>query len=522
MVEQLPVYIATDPDSGDPSAMAQFSVAAGDVTPCTILTTTVRAVIEEVVTKSPTWDEGGAASVPGSISGLWEGATLFTQGASAVIGTDGAGITTNITNIAANVTDIATQTARVDTNVTNIAANVTDIAANDTDIAANTASIGVNSDNVGVMGGTSAILDLPLAGNVLTVTGLVLTEGAGGNIDMGNRSIKNCTQLSATAIKTDLNNILEIRGTTTATPTLKGRESIGIGLNLSALELSAVKSYLPVPVVKAAGELASVPLSGYGNGDDVPDAIGDGFGYVYNAADDRFYARNLVFQSAEPGATGPFANPTVAITNSTLSEVHFTADLSSGSNIDLTVGGDLYVSGGSQFAKTLVVSSQNSVATMTGALPTMASLSCPSPPGGFCFLSAVGDGTAGTSEISFGEGTIVQGVSSVGRGGEDGYYMWDADNSELEVSADGVYKVEFVGITEVAAALTITVSFYTGSTLVHRYDIRVHSVTDPHNLVGTWVGFVRTTEPISVTINSGSGDNAQLMQSSTMFVQRLA
>lgn len=222
------------------------------------------------------------------------------------------------------------------------------------------------------------------------------------------------------------------------------------------------------------------------------------------------------------GAGGTFSTPTIAITNSNLTQVHFTADLSSGGSTDLTVGGDLYVSGGSQFAKTLVVSSQNSVATMTGALPTIASLSCPSPPGGFCFLSAVGDGTAGTSEINFGAGTSVQGVSSVGRGGEDGYYLWNNTDNTLEVSADGVYKVEFVGVTEVAAAITITVSFYTGSTLVHRFNIRVHSVTDPHNLVGTWVGFVRTTEPISVTINSGSGDNAQLMKSSTLFVQRLA
>ena len=213
------------------------------------------------------------------------------------------------------------------------------------------------------------------------------------------------------------------------------------------------------------------------------------------------------------------------IWNSTAGDIRINPTGNVGINDDtpdekLHVGGNIKVDG------TLVVSSQNSVATMTGALPTMGTLIAPTPPGAFSFLSAVGDGTATTAEVSFGAGTEIQGVSSVGNRNSSenaGYYLWDAANNELEVSSDGVYKVEFVGVVGVAAAMDITISMYTGATLVHRYDLRVHSVTDPHNLVSAWVGFVRTTEPISVTINGGAGsDNAQLLQGSTVFVQRLA
>ena len=569
MVEQLPVYVSTDPDSGDPSAIAQFSVADGDVTPSTIFPTPVRSAIQEVVDSSAKWDEGGAASVPGSISGLWQGASLYAQGASANIGATSA-ISTVSGNIATNATNIATldtsvgalnlfpglaeasaatlNTSAVALNLfpgaaeasaatlnTNIGTNTTNITANDTDIAANTASIGVNSDNVGVMGGTSAILDLPLAGNVLTVSGLVLTEGAGGNIDMGDRSIKNCTQLSATRIKTDLTDELSILGNTADSyPLLKGYGDYG--LDVSAAEVSGG---ILLPVI-FNNEPSSVYVSGFGPGDDKTKANITGNNiFLYDYVNTRFIMTKLPIVPKNSGGE-PLEAPTVVTTDSNITRVEFEADLSSAKNktstfdgntnigSDLGVSGDTYmtgdltVTGTPTLNKTLVVSSQNSVATMTGALPTIDSLSCPSPPGAFCFLSAVGDGTAGTSEISFGAGTAVQGVSSVGRGGEDGYYLWNNEDSELAVSADGVYKVEFVGVTEVGAAITITVSFYTGSTLVHRFDIRVHSVTDPHNLVGTWVGFARTTEPLSVTINSGSGDNAQLMQGSTVFVQRLA
>jgi len=281
------------------------------------------------------------------------------------------------------------------------------------------------------------------------------------------------------------------------------------------------------------GAITNISLSGK-SGDGLDNTISGNCVYVYDSTLDRIVAQLPPF-IASTGGGGPFSNPNVVTTNTTVSRVDLTANLSGGPgttasfdgdvNIsgslgvsgDVTVSGDIFVSGG-----TISVCSQDSVASGAGDLPILDTLICPSPPGAFCFLSSVGDGTATASEVNFGEGTTVQAVSSVGRAEENGYYAWHSVDNTIYVSANGIYKVDFVGITEVAAAITITISFYTGSTLVHRFDLRVHSVTDPHNLVGSWVGFVRTTEPISVTINSGSGDNAQLMESSTLFVQRLA
>ena len=550
MVQRDQIYASTDPD--DPtvvSGLASFSVAAGDTFPSGTLDPELKQAITKVFDQSSTWDEGGAATIPDGVSGLWEGASLFTQGASANVGAISAtaGATSAIGTVSAN---IATNTASIGTNTTNITANTAEVGSINAsiqpvsgDIATNTTLVEGVITNISPVSGDIATNTTNITGNTAAFTQAIVNIGATSSVsstafltgadptcanalDMDANNLKGVTELIANAAE------ITFRSATPADVVfLHGRDNIG--LTLSANELSSIKSHLPIPVVGDAGALLSVPCSGYGEGDVVPDAIADGFGYVYHAADNRFYARNLVFQAA--GSTGgSFANPTVAITNSTLSQLHFTTDLSSGPGDDLTVGGDLGVSGDTYMTgdltvtgtptlnKTLVVSSQNSVANTTGALPTIASLSCPSPPGGFCFLSAVGDGTAGTSEINFGAGTSVQGVSSVGRGGEDGYYLWNNTDNALEVSADGIYKVDFVGITEVAAALTITVSFYTGTALVHRFDLRVHSVTDPHNLVGSWVGFVGTTKAISVTINSGSGDNAQLLQSSTLFVQRLA
>ena len=209
--------------------------------------------------------------------------------------------------------------------------------------------------------------------------------------------------------------------------------------------------------------------------------------------------------------------------NSTAGDIRINPNGSVGINEDAP-SEKLHVGGNAKVDGTLVVSSQNSVAGQDSSLPTVATLVSPTPPGAFCFLSAVGDGTAGTSEISFGEGTTVQGVSSVGNRNVSenaGYYYWE-DANALEVSANGIYKVDFAGIVGVAAAIDVTVTFYTCSTIVKRFDLRIHSVTDPHTIVGSWVGLVTTSTPISVTINSGSGDNAQLLQSSTLFVQRLA
>ena len=355
----------------------------------------------------------------------------------------------------------------------------------------------------------------------LNGTGVTPTLGTG--LECGGFQLKEVGTVSANNVKcntlsTNAADFIRIAGAS-VTPVVSGAVQTGPtagGLVLSATEFSSTKMYTPLPVIKG-DTFSSVYVSGYGPGDDVKNNVAGGFGYVYNSTINRFVLQELLYQPPTNASIGAFATPSVMITNSNVSRVDMTADLSTGVGVNATFGGDVFFSGG-----TISVCSQDSVATMTGALPAIDTLVCPSPPGAFCFLSAVGDGTAGTSEISFGEGTTVQGVSSTGRAGGDGYYLWEAAANELEVSADGVYKVEFVGITEVAAAITITVSFYRGSTLVHRFDIRVHSVTDPHNLVGSWVGFVRTTEPISVTINSGSGDNAQLMQSSTMFVQRLA
>jgi len=246
--------------------------------------------------------------------------------------------------------------------------------------------------------------------------------------------------------------------------------------------------------------------------------------WVYNAALDRVITQVAPFV-ADPIVGGPFSEPTQVSLNSSVAVVNMPVTLSGGPDAyfgNVHASGEVGVSGTTTLNDTVSVSSQNSVANIVGALPTLDTLISPHLIGSFCFLSSVGDGTAGTSEINFGEGTTIQGVSSVGRAGSNGFYAWNKEESELGVSADGIYKVDFVGITEVAAAITITISFYTGSTLVHRFDLRVHSVTDPHNLVGSWVGFVQTSAPISVTINSGSGDNAQLMESSTLFVQRLA
>ena len=282
--------------------------------------------------------------------------------------------------------------------------------------------------------------------------------------------------------------------------------------------------------------------------------------FVYDADGGEYVSQVPAFVMEAVGG-GPFEQPVVVTTQASVTRVNINATLSGGdayfgnvhasgsvgvssyANVggelgvssnafvsgnlgvssNANVSGNLAVTGTTTLNDTISVSSQNSVATMTGALPTIGTLISPTPPGAFCFLSAVGDGTATTAEVSFGAGTEIQGVSSVGRGTENGYYLWDSANNELEVSSDGVYKVDFVGVVLVDAAMDITVSMYTGATLVHRYDLRVHSVTDPHNLVSTWVGWVQTSTPISVTINGGAGsDNAQILQSSTVFVQRLA
>ena len=464
----------------------------------------VSSVYKSVSDTSAIWDEGGSPSAAG-----FEG----WNSTEATVDAGATGWDTTKSTVDDGATGWDSTEATVDTGATGW--NSTEATVDDG--AANWDAIYGDRTNIRSVSGSVTLS----ATAWLNGTGVTPTLGAG--LECGGFQLKEVGTVSANNVKcntlsTNAADFIRIAGAS-VTPVVSGAVQTGPtagGLVLSATEFSSTKMYTPLPVIKG-DTFSSVYVSGYGPGDDVKNNVAGGFGYVYNSTINRFVLQELLYQPPTNASIGAFATPSVMITNSNVSRVDMTADLSTGVGVNATFGGDVFFSGG-----TISVCSQDSVATMTGALPAIDTLVCPSPPGAFCFLSAVGDGTAGTSEISFGEGTTVQGVSSTGRAGGDGYYLWEAAANELEVSADGVYKVEFVGITEVAAAITITVSFYTGATLVHRFDIRVHSVTDPHNLVGSWVGFVQTSTPISVTINSGSGDNAQLMQSSTMFVQRLA
>ncbi len=104
----------------------------------------------------------------------------------------------------------------------------------------------------------------------------------------------------------------------------------------------------------------------------------------------------------------------------------------------------VYTSGEARNTEGVTTSSNHSVAIANGTTPTLSDFRQPHGAGVFFWASSVGAGTNTASEVKFGEGTTLEGTSSVGRTGAnhtDGFYLWDETNDKLDVSSTGIYRV---------------------------------------------------------------------------------
>ena len=159
-------------------------------------------------------------------------------------------------------------------------------------------------------------------------------------------------------------------------------------------------------------------------------------------------------------------------------------------------------------------SSLSSMESSGGLGTTCGLLPLPAP---IIWLRANDSGTAGTAEAKFGDDSSVIGVSSV-----PNYYQWHAAENELYVSATGVYKVNANCCFTTAATQSILLRLNVNNEVVHYVAQEVHTVADPHQVNLTYVGIVRTNQPISISRIGGSGHSLTMMEYSTVIVERVA
>ena len=188
----------------------------------------------------------------------------------------------------------------------------------------------------------------------------------------------------------------------------------------------------------------------------------------------------------------------------------------------------VYTSGEARNTEGVTTSSNHSVAIFDSSIPTLSDFRQPHGAGSFFWASSVGNGTNTASEVKFGEGTTLQGTSSVGRTGANntnGFYLWDETNDKLDVSSTGIYRIVWTAACTVDTNTNSVFKIYTNGSLAYTQTYRIHTVTDPHVISLDWVGpitagadaiyvtaLANTEGTITLTINSAS----------TLFVQRLA
>jgi len=188
----------------------------------------------------------------------------------------------------------------------------------------------------------------------------------------------------------------------------------------------------------------------------------------------------------------------------------------------------VYTSGEARNTEGVTTSSNTSVAIFNNSTPTLSDFRQPHGAGSFFWASSVGDGTNTASEVKFGEGTTVQGTSSVGRVGSNntnGYYLWDESTDKLDVSSTGIYRLVWTAACTVNTNTNSIFKIYTNGSLAYTQTYRIHTVTDPHAVVLDWVGPVTEgVDAIYVTAlaNSEGTITLTINSASTLFVQRLA
>jgi len=188
----------------------------------------------------------------------------------------------------------------------------------------------------------------------------------------------------------------------------------------------------------------------------------------------------------------------------------------------------VYTSGEARNTEGVTTSSNHSVAIANGTTPTLSDFRQPHGAGSFFWASSVGDGTNTASEVKFGEGTTVEGTSSVGRTGANntnGFYLWDETNDKLDVSSTGIYRIVWTAACTVNTNTNSIFKIYTNGSLAYTQTYRIHTVTDPHAVVLDWVGPVTEgVDAIYVTAlaNSEGTITLTINSASTLFVQRLA
>ena len=193
------------------------------------------------------------------------------------------------------------------------------------------------STNIGSLSGSVTLS----ATAWLNGTGVTPTLGAAlecGGFQLKDIATVNANNVKCNTLSTNAADYIRITGVTT-TPVVSGAVQTGPtqgGLVLSATEFSGTRMYTPLPVMKG-DTFSSVYVSGYGPGDDVKNNIEGGYGYVYNSFLNRFVLQELVWQDADE-AVGGFATPNIMVTNSNVSRLDMTADLSTGVGVDAVFG----------------------------------------------------------------------------------------------------------------------------------------------------------------------------------------
>ena len=252
------------------------------------------------------------------------------------------------------------------------------------------------------------------------------------------------------------------------------------------------------------GAITSISLSGK-SGDGLDNTISGNCVYVYDSTLDRIVTQLAPF-IASTGGGGPFSNPNIVTTNTTISRVNLTANLSGGPGTtasfdgDVNISGNLGVSGDTGLSGTLVVST------------------CPFPTP-FAHARLTGAGTAATTETHIGAGATINqdetGASQV---------VWNDTSKEFDISAAGTWELTVNGLITGAdttiVTLRITQTVGVNDTVLNTKALFVLGAV-PWPATISAVFDVADTASIWASLQDDGSDNIQAQSGTTMTLRRL-
>jgi len=481
MVDNNPLKIEFDGD-GAPSGIGEFK--AGDTIVSSLLPSGVRDVVAVVETGSGLWNEGGEASVPDAVSGLWQQTYDVSK--------DNSGFWTSVF---IDVRDTSTSwTGGGDANVDNAVSGLwqeTYVVTRDTSADLREASSTLESfsgsveTSVGDIGGPSAAgfagwdstkttVDTGSSNwddiyadraNILTTSADVVAIGGPSALGFANWNV----------IYADRANILTTSADVVA---IGGPSATGFaGWNTTETTVDNGSAFWASSIASGVGVFmgSSVVVSGFGAGDAAPSPP-HGSRLAINTASQRLMWVKGAFTQNEMGED---------------SEGEWISDNNSNFNM-----GNSNFSGTNLNIITRNISVGNSLsahadATVQFDSSTITVSSCPVPPP-WSFVEVTADDGQNTADPYY----FASGSSQSDTEIDATHITWDSTNSYFTLANAGWYEFEMQGSVIVASSpTTITTSIVQtdglGGTEIEKIDKAqvVRTNIDPHDIMIKWVGY---------------------------------